>query len=74
MQSKNIYNESWKIPAARQQFSVGGSISVTAHPRNLEGTLQLFLKTHNTHKRYTSMSQAGFDPQSRQASGHRPTP
>jgi hypothetical protein len=37
MHSKNIYNE--KSPAARQQFIVRGSISVTAHPRNLEGTL-----------------------------------
>jgi hypothetical protein len=33
MHNKNIYNENWKIPAAQQQFSVHGSISVTALPR-----------------------------------------
>jgi hypothetical protein len=30
MHNKNIYNENWKIPAAWQQFSVCGSIWVTA--------------------------------------------
>jgi hypothetical protein len=42
MHNKNIYNENWKIPASRQQFSVHGSISGTARPRtprSLEGTL-----------------------------------
>jgi hypothetical protein len=39
MHNKNIYNENLKIPAARQQFSVRGSISVTARPRSLGGTL-----------------------------------
>jgi hypothetical protein len=33
MYNKNIYNEVWKIPAAQQQFSVRGSISVTVRPR-----------------------------------------
>jgi hypothetical protein len=33
MHNKNIYNENWKISAARQQFSVRGSISFTARPR-----------------------------------------
>jgi hypothetical protein len=33
MYNKNIYNENLKIPAARQQFSVRRSISVTARPR-----------------------------------------
>jgi hypothetical protein len=33
MHDKNIENENWKIPAARQQFSVSGSISVTARQR-----------------------------------------
>jgi hypothetical protein len=33
MHNKIIYNENWKIPAARQQFSVHGSISVTERPR-----------------------------------------
>jgi hypothetical protein len=32
MHNKNIYNENRKIPAARQQYSVRGSISVTAQP------------------------------------------
>jgi hypothetical protein len=31
--NKTIYNNNWKIPAARQQFGVGGSISLTARPR-----------------------------------------
>jgi hypothetical protein len=39
MHNKNIYNKNWKIPAARQQFSVRGIISFTAQPRSLEGTL-----------------------------------
>jgi hypothetical protein len=29
---KNIYNENWKIPAAQQEISVHGSISVTGRP------------------------------------------
>jgi hypothetical protein len=33
----NMHNK--KIPAVRQQLSVRGSISVTARPRSLEGTL-----------------------------------
>jgi hypothetical protein len=33
MQTKTIYNENWKFPAARQRFIVRGSISVTARPR-----------------------------------------
>jgi hypothetical protein len=33
MHNKNIYNENWKIPAARQQFSVRGSISFTERLR-----------------------------------------
>jgi hypothetical protein len=33
MHNNNIDNENWKIPAARQQFSVGGGLSVTARPR-----------------------------------------
>jgi hypothetical protein len=32
MHNKTIYNENWEIPAARQQFSVRGSISATARP------------------------------------------
>jgi hypothetical protein len=39
MHNRNIYNENWKIPAARQQSSVRGSIAVTARSRSLEGTL-----------------------------------
>jgi hypothetical protein len=39
MRNKNIHNENWKIPGARQQFSVRGSISVTAHPRSIGGAL-----------------------------------
>jgi hypothetical protein len=31
--NKNIYNENWKIPAARQLFSVRGSVSLTAQQR-----------------------------------------
>jgi hypothetical protein len=31
MHKKNIYNENWKIPAARQQFSVRGSITLTVN-------------------------------------------
>jgi hypothetical protein len=39
MDNKNIYNENWKIPAARQQFSVRGRISVTAaNSRSLKAT------------------------------------
>ena len=34
----------------------------------------LYLTTHNIHNRQISMTQAGFEPQSQQASGHRPTP
>jgi hypothetical protein len=30
---KNIYNENWKILAARKKFIVRGSILVTARPR-----------------------------------------
>jgi hypothetical protein len=30
----NIYKNNWKIPAARQQFTARGSISVTARPRS----------------------------------------
>jgi hypothetical protein len=33
MHNKNTYNENWKIPAARQQLSVRGTILVTARPR-----------------------------------------
>jgi hypothetical protein len=33
MHNKSIYSKNWKIPAARQKFSVRGSISVTARPR-----------------------------------------
>jgi hypothetical protein len=38
MHAKDIYNKNWKIPAARQQFSVRESISITARPRILKGT------------------------------------
>jgi hypothetical protein len=34
-------NGNCKIPAARQQFSVRGSSSVTARPRSLEGTYKV---------------------------------
>jgi len=34
----------------------------------------LYLKTHNTHNRQTSMSRRDSNPQSPQARGHRPTP
>jgi len=34
----------------------------------------LYLTTHNIHKRQTSMPPAGFEPTSQQASGRRPTP
>jgi hypothetical protein len=37
MHNKNIYNENWKIPGARQQFSVSRSISATAWPRTRAG-------------------------------------
>jgi hypothetical protein len=33
MHNKSIYNENWHSPAARQQFSVRGSISIAARPR-----------------------------------------
>jgi hypothetical protein len=39
MHNRNIYKENWKIPAARQQFSVRGSISITARPRSWQGKL-----------------------------------
>jgi len=34
----------------------------------------LYLKTHNTHNRQTSIPQRDSNPQSQQASGRRPTP
>ena len=34
----------------------------------------LYLTTHNIHKKQTSMPPTGFEPQSQQASGRRPTP
>jgi hypothetical protein len=33
MHNKKIYYENWKIPAAQQQFSVRGNISLTMRPR-----------------------------------------
>jgi hypothetical protein len=34
----------------------------------------LYLTTHNTHNRQTSMPRVGFEPRSQQESGRRPTP
>jgi hypothetical protein len=43
MQNKNIYNENWKIPATRQQFSAREHFNycVVMHPHSLEETLTL---------------------------------
>jgi hypothetical protein len=46
--NKNIYNENRKIPAARQQFSLRGSISVIAHPRSLGWTSAVVPQTFSS--------------------------
>jgi hypothetical protein len=57
----NIYNENGKIQAARQQFSVGGSISVTAQSCSLEGTLTSSRALHMI-KCFGSAAQRGMLP------------
>jgi hypothetical protein len=44
MHNKIIYNENWKIPAARDHFSYRAD----AHPRSLEGTLPRNIKITQT--------------------------
>jgi hypothetical protein len=47
MHNKIIYNENWKIPAARQQFSVRGSILVTGRRRTRAAWREHWLQLEN---------------------------
>jgi hypothetical protein len=52
MHDRNIYNETWKIPAARQQFSVRGNSPVNCAAAQLRGSIAP--EENNSHQGYTN--------------------